>query len=259
MNLYRGVWVHMASEISFDVTHALKNAFKAKGKTYREVAQTIGVSEQTIKRLFREKDCSISRLQEICLAIGISIYDLFNLAQNYSETTARLSSEQELYLAEHPSHFSVLYLLTLGYSAEDIRQQYRLTELGIFRYLRELEKEGFLDLREHNKFYLTFQEKLLFPLDSPLHKRIRELNKTFLDYVVSHFEMENHLFASNFRFMSKGTLDDLQQDLSDLTKKYRQRSYQDEALLPREKLLGVKWLTLTAPYDLFGRLTIDVE
>jgi len=28
----------------------------------------------------------------------------------------------------------------------------------MFRYLRDLEKEGFLDLREHNKFRLKFQE-----------------------------------------------------------------------------------------------------
>jgi len=149
--------------------------------------------------------------------------------------------------------------LTLGYSAEDIRQQYKLNELRMYRYLRELEKEEFLDLREHNKFNLKFQEKLLFPLGSPLHKRIRELKKTFLDYVVSHHEAEHHLFASTFRYMSQSTLEQMEQDLSELTKKFRQRGYQDEALLPREKLVGVKWVTLAAPYDLFGLLQIDRE
>jgi len=249
----------MASEISFEVTRALKNALKAKGKTYREVALSIGVSEQTIKRLFREKDCSISRMQEVCLAIGISIYDLFNLAQNHTEVPTRLSRQQEIFLADHPSHFSFLYLLTLGYSGEDIQQQYNLSEVWVFRYFRELEREGFLDLREHNKYHLKFQEKLLFPLGSPLHKRIRELNKSFLDYVITHFDTEHHMFASNFRFMSEGTLEQFQQDLSELTKKYQQRSYQDEALLPRDKLIGVKWLTVAAPYNLFGRLQIDSE
>ncbi len=249
----------MASEISFEVTRALKNALKAKGKTYREVAHKIGVSEQTIKRMFREKDCSISRLHEICLAVGISIYDLFSQAQHQTEVSTRLSPRQELFLAEHPSHFSFLYLLTLGYSAEDIRRKYKLDDLPMYRYLRELEKERFLDLREDNKFHLKFQEKLLFPLGSPLHKRIRELNKDFLDYVISHHDVEHHVFTSTFRYMSQSTLEKMAQDMAELTKTYRQRSYHDEALLPRDKLVGVKWLTVAAPYELFGRLKIENE
>jgi len=95
----------MASEISFEVTRALKNALKAKGKTYREVAEHIGVSEQTIKRLFREKDCSISRIHEICLAIGISIYDLFSFAQYQTETRPGYHASRNYFWPNTPRIF----------------------------------------------------------------------------------------------------------------------------------------------------------
>lgn len=53
----------------FDV---LRTEIKGAGLTYRELARRIGISESSVKRIFSEQDMPLSRLVEICAAVGIA-------------------------------------------------------------------------------------------------------------------------------------------------------------------------------------------
>ena len=244
-----------------EITTALKLAFKAQGVTYRDVADRIGVSEQTIKRLFKDKDCSLSRLSEVCNAINISLYDLLEVAREYSEPMARLSNEQESYLASHPSHFYFLFFLTSGYDLDTIQQHYQLTDIVLFRYLRDLDCQGLIELSVNNQFRLRVEGKLLMRLNSKLAKLVRERNHAFLDHALNHHNDATTWFSSSFRFMSPDTLNAMHADMEELMRQYRKAAYQDEAILPKERLLPVKWSTIAAPFDICGEwpLQRDIE
>ena len=123
----------------------LKLALKARGVTYQIVANRIGVSEQTIKRLFKEKDCSLSRLNDVCEAIDISLYDLLDVAREFSESMTSLNDDQQIWLAMNPSHFHFLFFLTSGYALPDIQEKYQLSEATLFRYLRDLDDRTLLN------------------------------------------------------------------------------------------------------------------
>ena len=57
------------------IVSILKTALKERGITYADVASHLGVSEQTIKRLFTSQDGPVGRLVEICDFIGISFFE----------------------------------------------------------------------------------------------------------------------------------------------------------------------------------------
>jgi transcriptional regulator with XRE-family HTH domain len=49
------------------IFEALKRTLKAKGVTYRELAERMGVSEPTVKRIFHERNCKLDRLRKSAL------------------------------------------------------------------------------------------------------------------------------------------------------------------------------------------------
>ena len=53
---------------------------KARGLTYKQVAQGLGVSEPTIKRIFSSIDGSIELLDQLCHFLNIKLADLMKCA-----------------------------------------------------------------------------------------------------------------------------------------------------------------------------------
>jgi len=54
----------------------LKKLLKRQGKTYADVAERLELSEASVKRLFSEKNVSLTRLDSICSLLDIEISDL---------------------------------------------------------------------------------------------------------------------------------------------------------------------------------------
>lgn len=239
-----------------EITQALRMAMKSKGLTYRDIAQKVDVSEQTIKRLFREKDCTLSRLTQICEAIDISVYDLLNYAKHHTEQQTQLTRDQEVFLKNQPGHFVFLFLLTLKFSIDDIQQNYALSDASVYRYLRNLDQLGLIALAPENKCRLLIEGHLLMKLHGPLHEMIKIFNGQFLEYVIDHDGDNGVAFNSSLRYMAPNTLTALSRDLINLSDKYRKLSHKDEMILPKDKMLSVKWTTLVGPYNLLEKWEI---
>jgi len=60
---------------------ALKKLLKARGSTYRDLGQTLGLSEPSIKRLFSQRTFTLQRLEQVCAALEIDFYELAKLAR----------------------------------------------------------------------------------------------------------------------------------------------------------------------------------
>ena len=247
----------MQGTVNLEITAALRTALKTKGITYKQVAKKIKVSEQTIKRLFKSSDCSLSRLNQICDAINISVYDLLEFSKYHTEPLTKLTKEQEVFLKNNPSHFSFLFFLTTNHSISDIKEKYGLSRLSIFRYLRDLDKKGFLELGEGNKFRLLVKGKLLMGLHGPLHEMLRHLNGLFLNHVINNDGANGTSFNSSFRYMSQETLDLLNDELTAINRKFRKIAFQNELILSRESLIAVKWSTLVSPYEICGNWPLE--
>lgn len=240
------------NSVGVEIIDTLRIAMRSRSVTYNQIAEKIGVSEKTVKRLFKDKDCTLSRLTDICDAIGVSFYDLLECAKRHTEPKAQLTADQESFLREHRDHFYFLFFLTNGYTPKQVQSQYKLSDLSIFRYLRDLDRYRFIELGENNRYRLLIEGKLLMQLHGPLHEVITDLNLIFMRYVLDKEHSMLSDFNSSYRYMTRENKQQMVRELDAVTEKYRKISHQDQAVIPREQLIPVKWSTLVAHYDVCG-------
>jgi DNA-binding Xre family transcriptional regulator len=110
------------------IIDALKRSLKTRGLTYKDIANRVGLSEASIKRVFAAKTFTLQRLEKICAAIGITVGELVQMTSKAQAPGALLKVEQEQLLAGDPRLLAVFYLLLNGRSTEDIAGRLKLNE-----------------------------------------------------------------------------------------------------------------------------------
>ena len=58
----------------------VKKQLRAQGKTYRDVASHLNLSEASVKRLFAEQNFSLQRLESTAELLGYELTELIQLA-----------------------------------------------------------------------------------------------------------------------------------------------------------------------------------
>ena len=96
--------------IAGQITGKLKNYIKAKGYTYKTLASRLEISESALKRNFSIGDFSLSRLEEICRVLDITLADLAKYGEDHTRVSF-LTEDQELELAADERLFVVFYLV----------------------------------------------------------------------------------------------------------------------------------------------------
>ena len=78
------------SQISL-VYDTLKQCLREQRITYRQLANTLDVSEASVKRNFSLQAFSLDKLEQICESLQLSLSDLFQLSQAKQEKISQLS------------------------------------------------------------------------------------------------------------------------------------------------------------------------
>ena len=73
--------------LAAELLEQLKIELKQSGLTYRDVADSLSISESSVKRLFRERDMSLTRLESICALVNL---DLRVLTERCDQTKRQL-------------------------------------------------------------------------------------------------------------------------------------------------------------------------
>ncbi len=176
-----------------DLLSALKKCLRLKGLTYRDVAVALQLSEASVKRIFSEQTFSVSRLEEVCRFLDMSIYDLARLArQGIDNDLTRLSAEQEQGLADDPLVLTYFYLLLTGRTPQKIAREFSLDDQQQTTMLVRLSRLKLVELYPNNKGRLLTGRRIDWRQDGPIRKMYEnEVQQAFLD---SHFEQEDQVF-----------------------------------------------------------------
>jgi len=228
----------------------LKQVLRAQGIQYRELSEKLDLSEPTIKRLFQDQDCKLSRLMEICDAIGMSFSDLVAMEQNKPAEPSRLPLDTEQALARKPALMSCFMLLLSGFDSDTIASHYKLSDSDIYRYLRDLEKLELISLGTNNRVHFRVNKPIRWRLDGPLHKLLVEVNQTFLGRVIEQHTDEDYQFYSTSRLLSEHSAEQLQQSLDKVYQQFQQLANQDQLFYPEEQLRPWKLVTAVSPFAL---------
>ena len=228
----------------------LKQILKAQGIQYKQLAEMIGMSEPTVKRMFQEQDCKLSRLMEICDKIGLSFSELAEINRSSATPHSLLPVETERRLANDPALFSFFILLISHFDPEEIARQNRLDDLDSYQYLRALEALELIRIGKDNRVHLLVQRPIRWRLDGPLHPMLVRVNRDFIEETMDKQSKHKYLFYSTSRLLSPQSIKQLQDDVDALYENFQKQATLDQLHYPAEQLQPYKLVTAMAPFDL---------
>ena len=156
------------------VVHVLRSRLRAARITYAVLAQRIGMSESSVKRLFGQKDMSLSRLAHICKAAGLSMEDVLRDAADQSAHPDVLPLELETSLVADPRLLLVAICCLGHWTLAQILETYTLTEAEGIGYLAQLDRLGLIVLRPDNSYRLQVSLAFHWQPDGPAQRYLRQ-------------------------------------------------------------------------------------
>lgn len=215
----------------------LKQALKAHGKTYLDVARHLKLSEASVKRLFSQKSFSLQRLDEVCQLIDIEITDLVHLMSERSGTGAisRLSLEQEQEIVGDLELLLITVCVLNRWTLEQILADIDITETRCIQHLAKLDRLNMIELLPRNLVKLRVAPTFQWRENGPIQQFF--LEKLQQDFFNSHFDQEqerliviNGMLASSSNAVFQRKMEHLARDFDELNN--------DDAGLPFEDRWG---------------------
>lgn len=226
----------------------LKQVLKTRGFTYARLAQELDVTELTIKRLFKDNDCKMSRMMEICDIVGMSLNDLLDMQSRLRDAAQFLPPETEQALADNPAAFVFLVLLVSWIDTDTIAKECRLTEHEIYLNLRELEKLSILEIQADNNIKYKVSLPIRWRLDGPLSGLIKQANMRYVAHCVDNNSDSRYEFATASRLMSEASAAQLQDSLRKLRRDFDYLATQDQMYYPVKDLQLTKFVHAMGPF-----------
>lgn len=178
------------------LVNTLKKALKAHGLTYSAIAQKIGLSEASIKRMFSEKNFTLNRLEQLCQCMDMELSDLLRLMQEEQQHLSQLSEAQEKEIVNDLNLLLVTVCVLNRWTLNDIIERYKITETECIRYLAKLDKLKIIELLPKNRIKLLVAPNFAWREDGPIQNFFHA--KVEKDFFNSKFN-KNHerLFVVN--------------------------------------------------------------
>lgn len=205
-----------------DLLSALKKCLRAKGLSYSDVARALKLSEASVKRIFSEQTFSLTRLEEVCRFLDMTIYDLARLTQQTAnDEVTTLTAEQEQGLADDPLVLTYYYLMLTGRTPEVIAKEFGLDDRQQATMLARLSRLKLVELYPNNSGRLLTGLRIRWRQDGPIRKMYAgQVQQMFLD---STFKGDDELFRFEMGELSDASakviqkkIDRLIQELDDL-------------------------------------------
>lgn len=224
----------------------LKRALKAQGKTYADVAQTLSLSEASVKRMFSDQHFSLRRLDSICHMLGMEISDLVQLMDAMQTKIERLSHNQEVEIIQDMSLTLVTVCVFNHWTIEDITHYFTLSYEECVGKLLKLDKIGIIELLPRNKIKLLVSPNFSWIEDGPFERFFRE--HVGQEYFTSSFEGEHQCLRVLNATVSHAAAAEFQRKLLRLATEFRELA-RENASLPIENRNGITLVLAMRNWD----------
>lgn len=211
----------------------LKRCLRAKGLTYCDLADALGLSESSIKRLFSEKTFSLQRFEEVCRYLDMSVYDLARLAATHDDRRVDLlTDEQETALAEDPVLLTFYYLLLIGWKPRRIAKRLKLDEPGQTLCLTRLDRLKLIELMPRNRVRLLTDSRISWSVTGPVRRRYESQVKR--EFVGVAFDDADEKLTLEVNELSDASIKVLLRRIDGLVEEFTELAEIDRGL-PREQ------------------------
>lgn len=161
----------------------LKQALKAAGKTYLDVADALNLSEASVKQMFASNRITIARLDSVCNdVLGIEISDLVQQMRSRVQYVAELTEQQERQLVANLRLLVVAVSVMNNWTPEEIVQQFKIDQRECRQHLRELEKLKLISVRPNGSVRLLIDRNFQWRVNGPIQRFFQQhIQNDFLD------------------------------------------------------------------------------
>lgn len=177
------------------VVQALKQALRHRGVSYKQVADHLGLSLSSVKRLFSTGGFTLQRLEAVCDMADIDLLELTRRAEAQRLRVASLSEAQERELVADPVLLLVATCALNRWSFQRIVERYQISEPELIQYLARLDRMGLIELLPANRIRPRIARSFAWLPHGPIHRY-------FIEHVQSSFlsgafqpERDLHRFA----------------------------------------------------------------
>ena len=225
---------------------ALKKCLRAKGLTYRDVADALDLSEASVKRIFSEETFSLKRLEEVCRFLDLSIYDLAKLTRlDAEEASTVLDLAQERALAADSTLLTYFYLLLTGHTPAQIVREFGLERNQQSRILAKLDRLKLIEVYPRDRVRLLTSRRIDWRADGPVRRLYEAQVKE--EFVRARFNGADEVLRFESGELSDASIKVLGRKLDKLSQEFDEFAELDMAL-PKDAKRGFGLLVGLRPW-----------
>lgn len=219
-----------------ELINTLKKALKAQGKTYADVAVTLGLTEASVKRLFSQQSFSLSRLDQVCQMLDMEITDLVQLMNEQQQHLQQLTVEQEKEITADVKLTLVAVCVLNRWTMDEIVSYYHITETQCVRHLAKLDRLKVIELLPKNRIKLLVAPNFSWRENGPIQLFFQK--KISQEFFNTRFNRDDEcLIVLNGMFTSQSNAE-FQRKLKRLAREFDVLN-NDDAALDLEQRNGV--------------------
>ena len=204
----------------------VKDLLKSRGLSYSDLANELGISLSSVKRILNGNDINLSKLSQIASFLGLDLFELIEMSKKITQSKYFFNLEQEKFLSKNINHFKVFRYLLLKYSEDEIRSLLGLRDLQLESILIKLDKLNLIQYYEKSKIKLIANFPFQWIENGPLENKYNELiiDKLANEILVSgvnreSLENETNVFVKEL-LLSSSELIEMRDRLNDVIKDY---------------------------------------
>jgi transcriptional regulator with XRE-family HTH domain len=225
---------------------ALKRALKARGITYARLAQALGLSEASVKRMFSRRDFTLERLDEVCRVAGVDVADLVQDLLAQRPRVSRLSVEQERELVADVKLLLVALCATGNWTLEQIVAAYDITREECIGHLVHLDRLELIELGPGNRIRSLLTRTFSWQPDGPVQRYFRtHIEAEYLDW---GFDGPGELLLFVNGMLSRASLAELGTRLRRVAGEFADLHIEDTKL-PLAQRHGASLLLAVRPFE----------
>lgn len=226
--------------------NALKQQLRIHNITYAQVAAHLGLSENSIKRLFSEQKFSLHRLEQVCQLLGMDLSDLMQTMLDNRQRIEMLTEQQEHEIAEDSKLLLMAICVLNHWTFEEVIREYQLSETDCIQLLAKLDRLNIIELLPLNRFKLTVAKNFRWRPNGAIQALFQ--HKVQADFFQSSFSQpgEKLLFTSGM--LSRSANVDIMQKMEKLAVEFDELHQQD-IKLPLEQRFGTSLVVAIRPWE----------
>lgn len=163
------------------ILDSLRAHLKARQLTYKDLAQGLGLSEVSIKRLFANADCSLERLESICAYLQIEFADLFKSSPKKRKLISRLTAQQEMEFSRNKDLLMVAVCALNHWSTREMWEHLHITKQHGLKLLKRLDEIGFLELIATDQYKLLVSNNFAWITNGPIMRMVQGMSEEFFN------------------------------------------------------------------------------